>query len=48
MKQRAGWFFEKINKFDNSLARFIEKKRKRTQINKIVNERGKFTATAKE
>ena len=28
-------FFEKINKIDKPLARFLKKKRERTQINKI-------------
>ena len=34
-------FFEKINKIDKPLARLIKKKRERTQINKIRNEKGK-------
>ena len=34
------WFFEKISKIDKSLARLIKKKRERTQINKIRNEKG--------
>ena len=33
------WFFEKINKIDKTLARLIKKKRERTQINKIRNEK---------
>ena len=33
-------FSEKINKIDKPLARLIKKNRKRTQINKIRNERG--------
>ena len=33
------WFFEKINKIDKPLSRLI-KKRERTQINTIRNERG--------
>ena len=33
------WFFEKINKIDKPLTRLIKKKRKRTQINEIRNER---------
>ena len=37
------WFFEKINKTDKSLARFIRKKRERTQISKIRNEKGEVT-----
>ena len=34
------WFFEKINKIDESLARLIKKKREKTQINRIRNEKG--------
>ena len=37
------WFFEKINKIDKPLTRLIKKKRERTQINKITNERGEIT-----
>ena len=33
------WFFGKINKIDKPLARFMKKKRKRTQISKIRNEK---------
>ena len=33
------WFFEKINKINKPLTRLIKKKRERTQINKIRNER---------
>ena len=33
-------FFEKINKIDNPLARLIKKKREKTQINRIRNEKG--------
>ena len=31
------WFFEKTNKIEKPLARFIKKKRERMQINKIRN-----------
>ena len=37
------WFFEKINKIDKPLARFIKKKREKNQINKIRNEKGEVT-----
>ena len=40
------WFSEKINKIDKPLARLIEKKRERTQINKIRNEKEVTTDTA--
>ena len=41
-------FFEKINKIDKSLARLIKKKRERTQINKIRNEKGEVTTDTTE
>ena len=37
------WFFEKINKTDKPLARLINKKREKNQINKIRNENGEIT-----
>ena len=46
MKLGAGSL--KINKIDKPLARLIKKKRERTQINKIVNERGEITTNTKE
>ena len=42
------WFFAKINKIDKPLTRLIKKKRERTQINKIRNERGEITTDTKE
>ena len=39
------WFFEKINTIDKALARLIKKKRERTQINKIRNEKEKSQLT---
>ena len=39
-------FFEKINKIDKPLARLIKKKRERTQINRIKNEKEVATDTA--
>ena len=39
------WFFEKINKIDKPLARLIKKKRERTQINKIRNEKEEIQQT---
>ena len=41
-------FFEKINKIDKPLARLIKKKRERTQINKIANEKGEVTVDTAE
>ena len=37
------WFFEKTNKIDKPLARLITKKREKTQINRIRNEKGEAT-----
>ena len=37
------WFFEKINKIENPLARLIKKQRGKKQINKIRNENGEIT-----
>ena len=39
------WFFEKINKIDKPLTRLTKRKRERTQISKIRNERGEITDT---
>ena len=43
INKTKSWFFEKINKSDKPLARLIKKKRERTQINKIRNEKGEVT-----
>ena len=42
------WFFEKINKIDKPLARFIKKKRDRAQINKVRNAKGEVTTDTTE
>ena len=39
-------FFEKIKKIDKPLARLIKKKREKTQINRIRNEKEVTTDTA--
>ena len=39
------FFFEKINKIDKPLASLLKKKREKTQINKIRNEREVTTDT---
>ena len=39
------WFFEKINKTDKPLARLMNKKRERTQINKIRKKKEKLQQT---
>ena len=42
------WFFEKINKIDKPLARLIKKKRGKTQINRIRNEKGEVSTDTAE
>ena len=42
------WFFEKINKIDKPLARLIKKKREKTQIKGIRNEKGEITTDTAE
>ena len=37
------WFFEKINKIDKPLARFINKQREENQTNKVRNENRRIT-----
>ena len=48
ISKTKSWFFEKINKIDKPLARLIKKKRERTQISKIRNERGEITTDTTE
>ena len=43
INKTKNWFFEKINKTDKPLARFIKDKREKNQINKIRNEKGEVT-----
>ena len=42
------WFVKKINKIDKPLARPNKKKRKKTQINKITNDRGEIATNTTE
>ena len=42
------WFFGKIHKIDKHLARLIKKKRERTQVNNIRNEKGELTTDITE
>ncbi|KAF6081843.1 hypothetical protein HJG60_008849 [Phyllostomus discolor] len=42
------WLLEKINKIDKPLSRLIKKKREKTQINTIRNERGQITTNTTE
>ena len=48
INESRSWFFEKINKINKPLSRLIKKKRERTQINKISNERSEVTTDTTE
>ena len=48
INKTKSWFFENINKIDKPLARLIKKKRERTQINTIRNEKGEITTDTTE
>ena len=48
VNETRSWFFERINKIDKPLARLIKKKKERTQINKIKNERGDIKTNTAE
>ena len=39
INKTKSWFIEKINKTDKPLARLIKKRREKTQINRIRNEK---------
>ena len=43
INKTKSWFFEKLNKVDEPLARLIKKEREKNQINKIRNENGEIT-----
>ena len=43
INESKSWFFKKIHKIDNPLARLIRKKRGRVQVNKIRDEKGEVT-----
>ena len=43
INKTKSWFFEQINKIDKPLARLMKKKREKTQINRIRNEKGEIT-----
>ena len=40
INKTKSWFFKEINKIEKPLARLIKKKREKTQINRIRNEKG--------
>ena len=48
INKTKSWFFEKISKIDKPLARLIKKKREKTQINRIRNEKGEVTTDTAE
>ena len=48
INKTKSWFFEKINKIDKPLARLIKKKREKTKINRIRNEKGEVTTDTAE
>ena len=48
INKTKSWLFEKVNKTDKSLARIIRKKREKTQINRIINEKGEVTTDTAE
>ena len=48
INKTKSWFLEKINKIDKPLARLIKKKREKTQINRIRDEKGEVTTDTAE
>jgi hypothetical protein len=46
--ETKSWFFEKINKVGKTLAKLTKRKREKTQINKIKDKKGTFTANTNE
>ena len=48
INETKSWFFERINKLDKPLASLIKKKKERTHINKIQNERGEIITNTTE
>ena len=48
INKTKSWLFEKINKINYPLAGLIRKKREKTQINRIRNEKGKVTTGTAE
>ena len=43
INRTRSWYFKRMTKIDKLLARLIQKNRERTQINKIMNEKGEVT-----
>ena len=48
INKTKSWFFEKINKIDKKLARLTNKRREKTQINRIRNAKREVTADTAE
>ena len=48
INETKSWFSERINKIDKPLASLIKKKKEKTQINKVKNERGEITTNTAE
>lgn len=48
INKTSSLFFERINKIDKSRASFIKKKRGKTQINKIMDEKAEIITNTKE
>ena len=48
INKTKSWYFEKINQIDKPLARLIKKKREKTQISRIRNEKGEVTTDTAE
>ena len=48
ISKTKSWFFEKINKIEKPLARFIKKKREKTAVNRSRNEKGEVTTDTAE
>ena len=48
INETKSWFFDRVNKINKPLAKLIQKKRERTQINKIINGKGEITTNTKE
>jgi hypothetical protein len=48
INKTKSWFFEKINNIGKSLVKLAKRKRKKTQINKIRDEKGDSTKITNE
>ena len=48
INKTKSWFFEKINKINKPLPRLIKKRREKTDINRIRNEKGEGTTDTAE